>query len=149
MSHMARFAQYAAAFEQAYASDDWSIVAPFFHDDAVYEAQLPAPLGGVFEGRDAILAYFRFVLDGFDRRFATREVLLREGPREDGDAVWVRGGARYRASGVPELYFELEETAVFDGDRIRRLEDRYEAAEIERMQAYLREHGAKLGIAVG
>lgn len=149
MSRIARFAQYAAAFEQAYASDDWSIVAPFFHDDAVYEARLPVPLGGVFEGRDAILAYFRFVLDGFDRRFASREVLLLEGPRENGDAVWLRGGARYRAAGVPELYFELEETALFDGDRIRRLEDRYDPAEILRLQDYLREHGAKLGIAVG
>jgi len=140
------FAKYAAAFEQAYASDDWSIVAPYFAEDAVYEVGLPDPFGGRFAGRDAILAYFRFVLDGFDRRFATREIALVEGPRADGDAVWIRGSARYTAPGVPPLVFELEESAVFDGDRIRRLEDRYDDATRAALVAYLREHGAKLGI---
>jgi hypothetical protein len=149
MSVIAHFAKYAAAFEDAYRSDDWAPIAAFFTEDAVYEAGLPAPLGGRFEGRDAILAYFRYVLDGFDRRFASREVSLREGPREDGTSVWIRGGARYRAAGVPELYFELEETAWFDGDRIRRLEDRYDAGTISQLVDYLRRHGPSLGITGG
>ena len=42
---------------------------------------------------------------------------------------------------------ELEETATFAGGHIVRLEDRYAPAEIERIDAYVREHGAKLGIA--
>ena len=149
MSSIPHFARYAAAFEKAVASDDWSLVEPFFTEDAVYEAQLPAPYGGRFEGRDAILAYFRFVLDGFDRRFASREIGLVEGPRdEEGDAVWLRGWARYTAPGLPDFRFELEETAWFDGGgRIRRLEDRYDEAALRAIDAYLSEHGAKLGIA--
>ena len=91
MSVIPHFVKYAAAFEEAYASDDWSLVAPFFTDDAVYEAQLPEPLGGRFEGRAAILGYFQFVLDNFDRRFASREIGLISGPREEGDSVWLRG----------------------------------------------------------
>jgi ketosteroid isomerase-like protein len=147
MSSIPHFARYAAAFEQAYASDDWSQVAPFFTEDAVYEAQLPAPLGGRFEGRDAILAYFRFVLDGFDRRFASREVELVEGPREQGDSVWLRGRARYTAPGLPDLAFELEETAWFADGRIRHLEDRYDGATVRALEAYLRVHGPRLGVA--
>jgi len=147
MSHIPQFAKYAAAFEEAFRSDDWSAIAPFFSEDARYDAQLPSPLGGSFVGRPAILSYFKLVLDAFDRRFASREVSLIAGPREDGDAVWIRGGARYTAPGVPDLYFELEETATFAGERIRLLEDRYDAETIARMQAYLREHGAKLGTA--
>jgi ketosteroid isomerase-like protein len=83
MSLIARFAKYAAAFEEAYKSDDWSVVAPYFAEDAVYEIRdVPAPLGGRFEGRAAVLAYFKAVLDGFDRRFGSREIALVKGPRE-------------------------------------------------------------------
>lgn len=147
MSSIPRFAAYAAAFEKSYASDDWSHVEPFFAQNAVYEVLgAGPPLGGRFEGRDAILAYFRSILDGFDRRFATREIGIVEGPRDQGDSVWLRGWAAYTAPGLPELRFELEESATFDGDRIVRLEDRYTAQEVERIEAYLREHGAKLGL---
>jgi hypothetical protein len=37
--------------------------------------------------------YFKDVLDRFDRRFASRELALLEGPKEEGDAVWIRGRA--------------------------------------------------------
>jgi hypothetical protein len=141
-----RFAEYAAAFEKACASDDWSLLEPYFTRDAVYEVGLEPPMGGRFEGRSAILAYFQYVLDAFDRRFESRAVELVAGPRETGDSVWVRGRGVYRAAGVPELAFELEETAWFEGDRIRRLEDRYEPAEREALARYLAAHGAKLGL---
>jgi ketosteroid isomerase-like protein len=146
MSALQRFVAYASAFEKAYASDDWSVVEPFFTEDAVYDAGLPGLLAGRIEGRDAILAYFRDVLDRFDRRFASRRVEVVEGPREDGDTVWVRGRAIYTAQGAPDLAFELEETARFSGDRIHRLEDVYEPAEQERLAAYAKRHGARLGL---
>ena len=47
---------------------------------------------------------------------------------------------------VPDFVLELEEVAYFEGDRIRRLEDRYEPAMKEQIATYLAEHGAKLGI---
>lgn len=146
MSHIARFAAYAAAFEKSFVNDDWSLVEPFFSEDAVYEAGLEPPLGGLVEGRDAILAYFKDVLDRFDRRFESREVTLLEGPREQGDSVWIRGTATYRAPGVPALVLELEETASFDGERIRRLEDRYEPDMKRELEAYLEAHASRLGI---
>ena len=148
MSSIPHFARYAAAFEKAVASDDWSLVEPFFTEDAVYEAQLPAPYGGRFEGRDAILAYFQRVLDGFDRRFATREIGLVEGPQDRDGAVWLRGWARYTAPGLPDFRFELEESAWFADGRIRRLEDRYDEPALRAIEAYVREHGARLGIAL-
>jgi hypothetical protein len=146
MSKIPHFATYAGAFEKAFASDDWSLVEPFFTEGAIYAVGLDPPMGGVFEGREAILAYFKDVLDRFDRRFESREIALLEGPREDGDSVWIRGTATYRSKGVPDLVLELEETATFDGDRIRRLEDVYEPSMKASISAYLAEHGAKLGI---
>lgn len=147
MSKIPRFAAYAAAFEKAFESDDWSLVAPFFAEDAVYEVPMGPPLGGRFEGREAILAYFKQVLDGFDRRFASREVALIEGPVEEGDAVRIRGTATYRADDVPPLVLELEEIVTFDGDRIRHMEDRYDPAMVQELLRYLDAHGETLGIA--
>jgi len=89
------------------------------------------------------------VLDSFDRRSASRETGLVRGPREHCDSVWLGGFARYAAPGVPDLCFELQETVWIDGDRIRKMDDRYDAAAIADIEAYLREHGAKLGITLG
>lgn len=146
MSLTQRFGAYAAAFEKAYASNDWSPIETFFAPGAVYEVHLGAPLGGRFEGRDAILAYFVRALDGFDRRFASREIELLEGLRESADSVWILGRAIYRADGAPKLAFDLEETATFAGDVIVRLEDRYDAANRTVIEDYVAERGAKLGL---
>lgn len=150
MSKIAHFAAYAAAFEKAFVSDDWSVVEPHLAEDAVYVVDLDPPMGGRFEGRAAILAYFKEVLDRFDRRFESRRVAVLEGPRDEGDSVWVRGSATYEAEakGVPSFTLELEETAEFDGDRIRRLEDRYEPEVKQHIASFLREHGEKLGISI-
>ena len=37
------FLAYAAAFEDAYATDDWSKIEPYFTEDAVYETFAEAP----------------------------------------------------------------------------------------------------------
>jgi len=146
MSLIPRFGAYAAAFEKAYAGDEWSLVEPFFTEDAAYDAGLPELLGGRVEGRAAVLGYFRDVLDRFDRRFASRRVELLEGPRESGGSVWIKGRAIYTAAGAPDLVFDLEETAHFEGDRIRLLVDAYPPEEKERIAAYLKAHGARLGL---
>ena len=148
MSALRCLVAYAAAFEKAYADDDWSVVEPVLSEDAVYDAGLPGVLAGWIEGRDAILAHFRDVLDRFDRRFASRRVEVVDGPHEEGDAVWVKGRAIYTVDGVPDLAPELEETARFSGDRIRHLEDVYEPAKKERLGTYVKAHGARLGLRV-
>jgi hypothetical protein len=150
MSSIPRFAAYAAAFEKAYESNDWSLVEPFFTEDAVYEVHdFPEPLGGVVRGRGEILAYFDRILNGFDRKFGSRAVELLEGPRESDGAVWLKGRAIYTTPGLPNLVFDLEETATFAGDRIRLLEDRYEATEIAKVLEWARAYGDKIGITVG
>ena len=148
MSNIPRFAAYAAAFEKAYESDDWKEVGSFFADDSVYEVGIDLSLGTRFAGRDAILAYFKAVLDGFDRRFESRELALLDGPFEDGQTIRFRGSATYRAAGVPDLVLVLEEVVSFDGDQITRLEDRYDDDMIAVLRTYLEEHGETLSLAI-
>lgn len=148
MSHLARFGAYAAAFERAFESDDWNEVGEFFAEDAVYEVGLPMLGASRVEGRAAILAWFREVLDRLDRRFATRELTLLEGPKEEGDRVWLRGTATYTAEGVPDFVLELEETLHFRDGLITTLEDTYTPEATAALVDYLAAHGAGLGIEV-
>ncbi|MBI3300796.1 MAG: nuclear transport factor 2 family protein [Deltaproteobacteria bacterium] len=144
MGMIDRYLAYAAAFEEAYASDDWSKLEPFFTEDAVYEFIAPAPFGGKYEGRAAVLTQFKNSVNGLDRRFDSRAVEALEGPLEKDGGVWMRWAATYTLAGAPDCRMEGEERAMFSGDRIRRLEDRFTDAEAGRVGAYFAQHGAKL-----
>ena len=146
MSNIPRFVAYAAAFEKAYEDDDWKALEEFFSEEAVYEIGLPLLGAERCEGRDAILSWFEDVLNRFDRKFLTRELSPLEGPREDGDEVWLRGAATYRAEGVPDMVLVLEETMRFKDGRIVHLEDRYTDEMTAIVEAYVRDHGSKVGV---
>ena len=146
MSHIKHFAAYAAAFERAYENDDWSEVENFFAADAVYEIGMPILGAERCEGRAAIGAWFKGVLDRFDRRFETRTLTLLDGPKEEGSEVWIEGTATYTAEGFPDLVLKLAETLRFDGEEIVNLEDQYTPEMLEDVARYVQEHGAKLGI---
>lgn len=142
MDRIARFMGYAAAFEEAYASDDWSKIEPFFTEDAVYQPL--GAFGAPIEGRQALKAAFKKMVDAFDRRFASRGVEVVDGPTVRDDTVWFRWAATYTLPGAPALRMVGEETAVFAGDRIRHLEDRMADEEAKSVLAYMAAHGAKL-----
>src|SRR6185295_9414185 len=122
MDPIARFVGYAAAFEESYASDDWSKLDPFFTEDAVYQPL--AAFGGPIEGREKLKAAFKSMVDSFDRRFASRAVEVLEGPKLRDGAVWFRWLATYTLAGAPPLRMVGEEIVQFEGERIRQLEDR-------------------------
>ena len=141
------FGKYAMAFEEAVRMDDWSVVEPFFTEDAVYETIGPGPFAGRCEGREAVLAHLKTSLDEFDRRFDARdnpEVI--EGPRIENDSVWIRWRVIYRVEGAPPLVLEGEETAVVEGNRIRRLEDLFNGAMAARLDTWMGRHADKLKI---
>ena len=144
MGIVERFGAYAAAFEDAYASDNWTKLEPFFTEDAVYEFIAAAPLGGKYEGRAAVFTQFKNSVNGFDRRFDSRKIDLLEGPVEKDGVVWLRWRAAYTLAGAPDCRMEGEERAVFVGDRIQLLEDRVSDAEAQKVGVYFAQHGAKL-----
>ena len=83
-------------------------------------------------------------LDGFDRRFDSREVTFLEGPEVRGDSVWLRALVKYAVAGAPELVLEGVSTATFNAEGIIRLEDSYPEGVADVVVKYLTEHGAKL-----
>ena len=139
------FGKYAMAFEEVVRLDDWSVVESFFTEDAVYETIGTGPFSGRREGRRAVLDYLKESLDGFDRRFDVRDnPEMVEGPRVDGDSVWISWRVTYRVEGAPPFVLEGEETAVMDGDRICRLEDRFTDQIAADLNEWMKQHGDKL-----
>jgi len=144
MGTIERYLAYAAAFEEAYASDNWSKLEPFFTEEAVYAFVAPAPFGGEYKGRAAVLTQFQNSVNGLDRRFDSRKVEVLEGPTEKDGGVWIRWAGIYTLAGAPDCRMEGEERATFTGDRISRLEDSMTNAEAGRVGAYFAQYGAKL-----
>ena len=139
------FGKYAMAFEEVVRLDDWSVLEPFFTEDAVYETIGPGPFSGRRKGRQAVLDYLKQSLDTFDRRFDVREnPEMVEGPNVTEDSVWIRWRVTYRVEGAPPFVLDGEETAVIDGDRIHRLEDRFTDQVAADLEAWMAKHGDKL-----
>ena len=73
------FMDYAAAFEETYADDNWSRLTPFFADEATYEVR-GGPLACKISGRGEIFAGLKKSLDGLDRRCENRKLEVTEDP---------------------------------------------------------------------
>ena len=144
MNPLARFGEYAAAFEDVVKSDDWSRLEPFFAEDSVYEVIGAPLLAARSEGRAAVFAYLKGSLDRFDRRFETRHLELLDGPALRDGGVWLRFRASYRSPRVPELVFDGEETVTFHGALVTRLEDRYRPEMGALIEHWLRHYGDRL-----
>lgn len=137
-----RFLAYAAQFEHAYTSRDFSGLEPFFSEDACYEIHAPGEPVRRHEGRDAVLEYFAFVTEHFDRRFAERRLLHVDGPhvREGEREVATHGIALYRLASGECCHLPMTETAHFRGEVIERLVDRLSPGAWHEMRFFITRH---------
>jgi hypothetical protein len=134
---LARYLAYAAAFEEAFRSDDWSCVAPYLTEDVTYRVSGGPPIGGTWTGRDAVLAHFRDIVNYLDRRLDKRVQSAIAPPRVEGNVLEVEWRGTYGVVGAPDAELGGVERAVFEGDRIKLLEDLYEEGASERIAEYV------------
>jgi predicted ester cyclase len=144
MDALERFAHYALAFEQAFASDDWSTLGEHFTADASYETFGAAPLAGRAVGRAAVVARLRGLVDGFDRRFDRRLPAVVAGPSERDGGIWMRFALTLERDGLPPLTIHGEHTVWLDGDGIARIEEYVATSDGAAVEAYLTAHAARL-----
>jgi ketosteroid isomerase-like protein len=137
-----RYREYARAFEDAYADDDWSRLAAYFTEDAVYDGG-EGP-DAVARGRGALLARLKSGVDAFDRRFDARKLRFLEEPKEEAGRVRARLELECTKAGAPPCVIACTETAAFEGDRIRELRDEFDDATLAAMETWMSQHGAFL-----
>ena len=140
MNLIQRFIEFAAAFEKTFADDDWSRLEAFLTEDAVYEVTGGPPLGGRWEGRDAVLAQLKASVDELDRRFDERKTELLGAPVADDETVTFEWRGTYTLAGKPDLVFGGTERVEFEGDRIRFFTDLVSEGDDARIQAYQAAH---------
>jgi hypothetical protein len=126
MQVLERFMAYAQDFERTYSDDDWSRLAQYFAPNATYEVRHPlTPC--LLRGRDAIFHGIKKSLDGFDRKFVTREIGLASPPTVAGDTLTLDWTGTYARPGTPPLTIRGRSTARYADDVIVSLVDAYEA----------------------
>ena len=137
MSILDRYQAYAEAFEQSYADDDWTRIAQYFTENAVYAGDPDA------RGRDSVLAKLKNGVDAFDRRMDSRTPDFQT-PTVEGNTLTMKWTVTYTKSGCPNLAISGVETAEFEGDRIALLRDDFDPEAQKGMGEWMAQHGAKL-----
>jgi hypothetical protein len=137
MEPVKRFIEYAAAFEQTFADDDWARLKPYFAVDAVYAVTGEAPLGGRWEGRKQVLERLRESVNELDRKFDERRIEPVGTPKIGINSFEMRWRGTYRKAGCSDLVFEGTECATFEGERILLLEDAIEDGADRRIRDYM------------
>jgi len=142
---LSTFIQCAQAFEIAFLSDDFSVLAPFYADDAVHELADGGPFGGQMKtGRDHVLEGLRLSVNTVDRRFDVRIPEIVEGPEVRDEGIWMRFRLRFRRAGLPDLSVEGEHLQVFKDGKFVKLAERLAPGHGQRAADYLEKHHADL-----
>jgi hypothetical protein len=118
-----RFAEYAAAFEETYADDNWERLEAYFTEGAIYAVTAGPPFGGKWEGRKQLLQQLCNSVNEVDRTFDERRLELLGTPTIGEDSCEVSWRVTYTKAGSTDVVVEGTERATFEGDRIRLLED--------------------------
>jgi hypothetical protein len=141
------FMDYAAAFEETYVDDDWSRLAPFFHEDARYEVR-GGPMACEIHGRDAIFKGLKKSIDGLDRRFDERVIEISDGPHvtavsgvEEVSIGWL---VTYRRGESPKIGIPGRSVFTVAEGRIAAMRDEYDEATLAPLGDWLQEYGADL-----
>ena len=137
-----RFREYAQAFEDACADDDWSRLEAYFTEDAVYDGG-EGP-DAVVRGRGPLLERLKAGVDAFDRRFDTRQLRFVDEPQEQSGRVRVKLELECAKSGLPSCTISCTETAEFEDDRIKDLRDEFDDETLAALDAWMSRHGDAL-----
>src|SRR6056297_1850273 len=140
---------YANAFEETYVDDDWTRLAPYFAEDAVYAVR-GGPMACEISGRDAIFRGLKKSLDGLDRRCDERSIELIDGPQvaatAGGAEVTLGWRVSYRYGDAPPANFTGRTvTTVADGVIIE-LRDEYIDSDLEGFVRWMCEYGEGLDV---
>jgi hypothetical protein len=143
MTPLQWFGAYAQDFEATFKDDDWSRLAPYFAPDATYEVS-GDPFTCTLRGRDAIFKGIKKSLDGFDRRFTSRDIALEGAPEIDGDTVSLSWAVTYTRPGDPPFVLRGRSSATYVDGRIVRLADSYDTSAADSFRTWLAAHGKDL-----
>jgi hypothetical protein len=120
-----KFLMYAGDFEKTLADDDWSRLQQYFCDDALYEVRAQS-FGCKLEGPKAIFKGIKKSLDGFDRKFAGRDINLTSVPQVEGDEMRTTWEVTYHQSGWSDFILRGKSLVRYRDGKIAYMCDSYD-----------------------
>ncbi len=138
---------YAGAFEKTYVDDDWSRLAQYFAEDAVYEVR-GGPFACRISGREAIFAGLKHSIDGMDRRCSDRQIEVTDGPdvqaTELGHELRLGWNVAYQYGDAPRMVLPGRSVFTVADGVIVAMRDEYDDKELETVTAWMLEYGQGL-----
>lgn len=145
MTDLTRFFAYIQAFEMAYMTDDWSLIAPHFAAGAVHHVEGASPLAAHDVGREAVVDGLAAIVRTLDRRFDARIAEIIDGPAIRDGGIWMRFRLTLCRAGLPDLTIEGDHHAWYDGgDAIARLDEHVSRETCAAVAEYLVRHADAL-----
>lgn len=143
MDILQRFLAYAGDFERTLVDDDWTRLAPYFDDAAVYDVD-----GGDrrwrMEGPAAIFAGLKKSLDGLDRKFDGRDAVPNGPPTVEGDTLRLAWTVTYHRAGAPDFALPGESVLRYRDGRIVEMRDTFAPGIAAAMAEWQRRTGIAL-----
>lgn len=116
---LGHFWKYAAAFEEAYAQDDWAMVDTLFDENITWAvAGLPPELLYAGQGRENTSDAISDIVATLDRRFDNRVPRLTQGPTAIPGGVHFEFTVTYTRLDLPPFVLRGEEWDVFRDGKI-------------------------------
>jgi len=143
MDIMQQFMAYAGDFEKTLADDNWGRLQHYFAADAVYEVTAES-FGCRLTGPNAIFAGIKKSLDGFDRKFAKRDIEITSGPDISADEIRMGWKVVYTKEGLPPFVLRGRSTVRYTSDKIVHLTDAYDPSVAGDLASWQRETGIAL-----
>ena len=137
------FMAYARDFEATLADDDWTRLRQYFDADAVYEVKAES-FGCRLLGPGAIFAGIKKSLDGFDRRFARRDIEVTDGPDVSGNEMRMSWRVVYHKDDLPSFVLRGRSTVRYADGKIAYLADEYDPSVADEFAAWQRTTGLRL-----
>ncbi len=136
------FESFAADFEVTIEDDDWSRLEKYLAEDATYlNVGGPDPK---CEGRDSILAFLKSDVSNTDRRFDKRTVIALTPPTAEGNRLSRRWRCTYTLAEAPDLVVEGEARYLFEGNRIKEIEEELTAVSMQKFYEWMQNYGDRL-----
>src|SRR5512140_2338458 len=143
MDIMRQFMAYAGDFEKTLADDDWTRLRRYFADDAVYEVKAEG-FGCRLTGPAAIFAGIKKSLDGFDRKFAKRDIEVTSGPEISANEIRMGWKVVYTKDALPPFVLRGSSVVRYVNGQIAYLADSYDPSVAAELVAWQRASGVAL-----
>ena len=143
MEIMQQFLAYAGDFEKTLADDNWARLRQYFADDAVYDVKSDL-IGCTLTGSAAIFACMKKSLDGFDRKFTSRDIAVTSGPEIDGNELRMVWTVTYHKGGWSDFVLRGRSIVRYREGKIVYLSDLYEPSMEVEFATWERQNGVQL-----